>query len=101
MFMRAPAQEGLRAYYTKVYKGESWEEESRTTEHADIFVELASGKLVFWRGTSYLPVWETKNGSWSVEEIIERTGDGPKSRPDDHNTFSSVRIVESLESLET
>ena len=95
MVLQVPAQESLRAYYTKVNKGESWEKESRTTEHADIVVEVKAGKLLFWRGTSYLPVWETENGSWTVEEIVERKGDGPESRPDDHNTFSSVRIIES------
>jgi hypothetical protein len=95
MGTQLPAQESLQAYYTKVNKGESWEKESRTTEHADIVVELKTGKLVFWRGTSYLPLWETEYGSWSVNEIIERKGDGPKSRPDSHNTFSSVRIIES------
>jgi len=95
MITQDQAQESLRAYYTKVSKGESWEKESRTTEHADIIVELNTGKLLFWRGTSYLPVWETEKGSWTVDEMIERKGDGPDSRPDDHNTFSSVRIIES------
>jgi len=95
MVMQVSAQENLRAYYTKIYKGQSWEKESRTTEHADIIVELETGKLVFWRGTSYLPIWETENGSWSVDEIIKRKGDGPETRPDDHNTYSSVRIIES------
>jgi len=95
MLMQVQAQENLRAYYTKIHKGESWEKESRTSEHTDIVVELGTGKMVFWRGTSYLPYWETENGSWSVDEIIEREGDGPESRPDDHNTFSSVRIIES------
>jgi hypothetical protein len=95
LVLQLPAQESFKAYYTKVNKGEPWEKESRTTEHADIVVELGTGKLLFWRGTSYLPLWETQDGSWSVDEIIEREGDGPNARPDDHNTFSSVRIIES------
>jgi hypothetical protein len=95
MVIQIQGQESLRAYYTKISRGESWEKESRTTEHADIVVELKTGKLLFWRGTSYLPVWETANSSWTVDEIVERKGDGPESRPDDHNTFSSVRIIES------
>ena len=89
------AQNDFRGYYTKINKGEAWEKYSRTTEHADIIVELNEGKLVFWRGTSYLPCWETENGSWSFEEVIERNGDGTDKRPDKHNTFSHVKLVES------
>lgn len=86
-------KEYIRAYYTKIDKGNDWEKLSRTQQHADILVELQSGKIEFWRGTSYLPVWVTPKGSWSFEEVISRKGDGPKERPDMVNSFSSVRII--------
>jgi len=85
------------AYYTKVEKGESWEELSRTTEHPDIIVKVGEGQMVFWRGTSYLPYWQTENGIWKVDEVISRSGDGPTERPDATNSFSSVRIISSDE----
>ena len=85
------------AYYTKIDSGEDFEQFSRTGEYADIIVELggANGKLVFWRGSSYLPYWETPQGKWYVEEIIPRKGDGSGIRPDKVNTFSVVKIIES------
>jgi hypothetical protein len=85
------------AYYTKVEKGEIWEELSRTTEHPDIIVKVGEGQMVFWRGTSYLPYWQTENGIWKVDEMISRSGDGPAERPDATNSFSSVRIISSDE----
>ena len=89
------SQKQLKAYYTKIKKGEAWEKISRTHKHADVLVELENGKVEFWRGTSYLPVWVTPIGSWSFEEVITRKGDGPKERPDMVNSFSSVRIISS------
>lgn len=85
----------IKSYYTKISKGEDWEKHSRTTEHPDIIVDLKDGQLVFWRGTSYLPYWETTKGSWSVKEIIPRKGDGPENRPDNVNMFSNVKIISS------
>ncbi|MEM8895019.1 MAG: LamG domain-containing protein, partial [Bacteroidota bacterium] len=85
------------AYYTKVEKGESWEAIDRNTEHPDIIVKVAGGQIVFWRGTSFLPIWETADRSWTFEEVIERSGDGPEERPDATNSFSSVRLISSDE----
>ena len=49
------------AYYTKVRTDESFERSSRTCEHPDIVINLGhvKGRFVFWRGSSYLPYWET------------------------------------------
>jgi len=83
------------AYYTKIKSEESFEKYSRTGDYADIIVDLGKkkGKLVFWRGSSYLPYWETKEGSWFVEEIIPRSGDGSGKMPDKVNTYSVVKII--------
>jgi len=45
------------AYYGKVNSGESWESVSRTGPYADVAVCFEDPKLrlVFWRGSSYLP----------------------------------------------
>ncbi len=84
------------AYYTRVDSGEPFEQYSRTGEYADIVVafEGMAGKLVFWRGTSYLPYWETPAGKWYLEEIVERSGDGDARMPDRVNAFSRVQIIE-------
>ena len=84
------------AYYTKINSGEDFEQFSRTGEYADIIVDLGTnnGKLVFWRGSSYLPYWETAKGKWYLGELVQRSGDGTDKRPDKVNTYSVVKIVE-------
>jgi hypothetical protein len=83
------------AYYSKIDSGEPFEKYSRTGPYADIVVEVGAGKFVFWRGSSYLPYWETQGGRWSVEEIVPRSGDGPPGRPDIVNTYSRIALIES------
>ncbi|UCD53239.1 MAG: LamG domain-containing protein [Phycisphaerales bacterium] len=85
----------MQAYYTKINSGQEFERYSRTGPYADIVVKLEEGKFVFWRGSSYLPYWETSQGKWFVGELFERQGDGPSERPDKVNTYSRVIIAES------
>ncbi|MHC4069075.1 MAG: LamG domain-containing protein [Planctomycetota bacterium] len=91
-----PALAGtFRAYYTKIDSGQVFENYSRTGPYADIVIEVGDGKFVFWRGSSYLPYWETKEGKWFVDEVIPRSGDGSGKRPDKVNTYSRVALIES------
>lgn len=86
------------AYYTKVDSGEKFERYSRTLPYADIVVRNIGdegGRLVFWRGSSYLPYWEVDGKKWFLDELTERSGDGPANRPDNVNTYSRVSIIES------
>ena len=87
---------GFGAYYTRLETGQDWEKFSRTGKDADLVVRVpqAGGQLVFWRGTSYLPYWKTDKGQWNLDEIIPRSGDGPKSMPDRLNVYSHVEVVE-------
>ena len=85
----------LRTYYTKVDSGQEFERYSRTGPYADIVAELEAGRFVFWRGSCYLPYWETVQGKWFVDELLERRGDGPAERRDKVNTYSRVIIAES------
>jgi len=83
------------AYYTKIDSGQAFENYSRTGPYADIVIEVGDSKFVFWRGSSYLPYWETKEGKWFVDEVIPRSGDGSGKRPDKVNTYSRVALIES------
>jgi hypothetical protein len=87
------------AYHTKIITGQAWEEYSRTMEWADLIVQIknAGGKLVFWRGNSFLPYWETTSGKWNLTEIIPRSGDGSATMPDRTNTYSHVQIIQNDE----
>lgn len=85
------------AYYTHIVTNDEFEKHSRTGDYADIIVDLGkeNGKFVFWRGSSYLPYWETVNGEKIfVDEIIPRAGNGSKTMPDKVNSFSVVKIIE-------
>ena len=86
------------AYYTKINSLEDFEHYSRTGPHSDIVVrEIGrdNGRLVFWRGSSYLPYWEVGEKKWFVNELTERSGDGLEKCPDKVNTYSVARIIES------
>jgi hypothetical protein len=84
------------AYYTKLNTGAEWETYSRTGLKPDITVQISNpvGKLVFWRGNSYLPYWKTSRGQWDLTEIIPRSGDGKMPMPDRTNVYSHVEIIE-------
>lgn len=85
------------AYYCKLDSGQSWEADFRAGPYADVMVRLEQDdqKLIFWRASSYLPLWQTGQGQWYLEEVVPRSGDGPAERPDKLCRFSRVRIIES------
>ncbi len=85
------------AFYTKIESEEAFEQYSRTGDFADIVVDLAkdNSRLVFWRGSSYLPYLETNKGKWYVDEVIPRKGNGDGIMPDRINAYSHVKIIES------
>ena len=85
------------AYYTHIVTNDEFEKTSRTGDYADIIVDFGkeNGKFIFWRGSSYLPYWETVKGKKVyADEIIPRSGDGTKTMPDRVNSFSVVKIIE-------
>jgi len=84
------------AYYTKLNSSDSWQQHSRTGKYADVVVNLGTyRRIIFWRGSSYLPFWKTENGKWYFDEIVQRRGDGTGRMPDKINRYSYVRIIES------
>jgi hypothetical protein len=91
----SPERDSFCAYYTRVRSGEPFERYCRTGDDADIVVNVgaAAGRLVFWRGRSYLPYWQTAAGRWSIPALVPRRGDGDGLMPDRVNSYSHVRII--------
>ena len=65
------------AYYTRLNFAEEWERPWRVGDAADVVVRFdeTPNRLVFWRGTSYIPAWVTENGIWYTNEFYETQSD--------------------------
>lgn len=92
----APAPDLKGAHYCHISGDERWETDSRTGPYADLMVDFQEKrrKFVFWRGSSYLPYWQTEQGKWFIEEVVPRSGDGSALRPDRVCQYSHVRLIE-------
>ncbi|MHC5073965.1 MAG: LamG domain-containing protein [Planctomycetota bacterium] len=88
------------AHYTKLNYYDEWDALWRVSDLADILIRFdnMSGKLIFWRGTSFVPCWVTENGIWFTNEWLETWGQDVCScaEPimDRDCRFSHVRIIE-------
>jgi hypothetical protein len=87
------------AYYFRYASGERWEKYAKVGQYADAMVRIGPGddRLIFWRGSSYLPFLDTAEGKSFVEVAVPQNGDGPGRRFDNVNKHSHIRIVESSE----
>jgi hypothetical protein len=89
------------AYYTRLRYAEEWENPWRVGDAADVVVRFdeTPNRLIFWRGTSYIPAWVTENGIWYTNEFYETqiptmpTSAEPMA--DKQARFSHARILES------
>ncbi len=91
------------AYYSRLDYDPEWDKDWRIGEHPDIVVRFDNGghKLVFWRGTSYIPSWVSENGIWYTNEFVERrnvhssnTTSIVEPMSDKQCRYSQVRIIE-------
>ena len=84
------------AYYFRYASGERWEKYAKVGKYADAMVKIGPGddRLIFWRGSSYLPFLDTAEGKSFVEVLVPQNGDGPGRRFDNVNKHSHIRIVE-------
>ena len=93
-----PAEFG--ANYTRLNYTKQWDRLWRVGGYPDVLVRLAANncRLVFWRGTSFVPCWVTENGIWVTHEWCETWGRDVVScaEPlmDRDCRFSHVRIIE-------
>ena len=91
--------QSIKAYYTNL--GDNYgileiEQENLFGRYADIVVDIeGKGQVHFSRKTSYLPVWVARGKEWKFKEIVERSGDGTKERPDVLSRYSHVRLISS------
>jgi hypothetical protein len=88
------------AYYTHLKYYDAWDRRWRVGDHPDVVVRFdeEAYRLVFWRGTNYIPCWATENGIWYTNEFNETWGFGAigcaEPMSDKHCVHSHVRIIE-------
>lgn len=93
-----PAEFG--ADYTRLNYTKQWDRLWRVGDSPDVLVRFSSQncKLIFWRGTSYVPCWVTENGIWYTNEWLETWGKDVRScaepMMDRDCRFSNVSIIE-------
>jgi len=88
------------AVYTRLHYTKQWDRLWRTGDFSDVLVRFADNdcRLVFWRGTGFVPCWVTENAIWYTNEWTETWGSDVSScaEPlmDRDCRFSHVRIIE-------
>jgi len=84
------------AYYFRYPSCQRWEKYAKVGKYTDAMIKLGDGddRLVFWRGSSYLPFLDTANGKSFAEVVVAQNGDGPGLRFDKMCKYSHIRIVE-------
>ena len=91
------------ATYEHLHYYDGWDRRWRVGAHPDVLVRFdhADYRVVFWRGTNYIPCWVTGNGLWYTNEFNETWGNGAtgcaEPMSDKHCAYSHVRIIESHE----
>ncbi|MBW2675180.1 MAG: LamG domain-containing protein, partial [Deltaproteobacteria bacterium] len=89
------------AFYTRLNYAPEWESKWSVGNLADVVVTFDDSRanFVFWRGTSYIPHWVTRNEIWYNDQFVERYGDGcigcVEPMSDKMCRFSQVRIIQS------
>ena len=91
------------AFYTTLKYWDEWDEPWRVGDYADVVVQFdgSPNRLVFWRGTTFVPHWVNEANHWYNNEFCERRGgdsglDGLCEPMQDHDSdFSNVRILSS------
>jgi len=84
------------AYYFRYHSGQRWEKYAKVGKHADAMVRLGDSddRIVFWRGSSYLPFLDTEDGKIFFDVVVPQHGDGEGLMFDKTNKYSHIRIVE-------
>jgi hypothetical protein len=89
------------ATYERLKYYDGWDRRWRVGDHPDVLVRFdkADYRVVFWRGTNYIPCWVSGDGIWYTNEFNETWGNGAtgcaEPMSDKHCAYSHVRIIES------
>lgn len=93
-----PGSGEFGAVYTTLKYYDAWDALWRVGDKADVYVRFHTVpcRLVFWRGTSYIPHWVTENGIWYNNEFNETWSDKGCQEPmsDKRCQYSHVRVIE-------
>jgi Concanavalin A-like lectin/glucanases superfamily len=98
--MGKPGKGKFGAYYTHLKYYDAWDRRWRVGDHPDVIVRFdhEDYRLVFWRGTNYIPCWASAEGIWYTNEFNETWGHGAtgcaEPMSDKHCAYSHVRIIE-------
>ncbi len=100
-----PADVGpFGAFYATLKFKKTWDRMSRFGPDSDVVVRFDESpiRLVFWRGTNYMPAWVTENGKWYNEQSVETWeppgctgGEDCEPMSDKQSRYSRVSILES------
>jgi len=86
------------AYYTTLKYSPGWDAKWQGSALPDVVVRFDDSpvKLVFWRGTGYIPAMVTENGIWMADQSGENFGRGEcyEAMGDKQCRYSRVRIIE-------
>lgn len=88
-----PAGKGrFGAYYTTLKYSPEWDAQWRVGNKADVVVRFDEYdyRLVFWRGTNFMPFWVNECGMWSSQGSVERSDATPKFDKQCKYCFASV-----------
>lgn len=89
------------ATYEHLNYYDGWDRRWRVGDHPDVLVcfDHADYRVVFWRGTNYIPCWVSGDGIWYTNEFNETWGNGAtgcaEPMSDKHCAYSHVRVIES------
>ena len=89
------------ATYEHLQYYDAWDRRWRVGDHPDVLVRFdgSDQRVVFWRGTNYIPCWVSGDGIWYTNEFNETWGNGAtgcaEPMSDKHCAYSHVRIIES------
>ncbi len=86
------------AYYTRLKYCPEWDRLWRVADHPDIVVQFDTSptKLIFWRGTGYIPYWVAENGVCVADQGAETSNSWGccEAMSDKQCRYSNVRIIE-------
>lgn len=83
------------AYYTTLKYSPEWDAQWRVGSKADVVVRFDQYdyRLVFWRGTNYVPLWVNERRVWITHGCVERPNASPKW--DKLCKYSFASVIES------